>query len=900
MATRFYLQNATAPYQPATYRGSWDATGNAVSSKLGVTKAGASNLNTVAETSTTNSWDVLLVRFVSDPIAATSFTTSDTVQWVAGVTESSNNLNGFYHVHIYVTTGDSDTVRGTLLNNSIGATEWTTTATGRGEGTKSLANNVSALAGDRIVVEVGYQAVNTSSVSMSGTLYFGATGGTDLAQASTAVTTNPGWVEFSTTITTLTTIAPSSSTATSAANAPVLEIPSVNQFSFQRRGTPFRALANPAGSWGFDYPRAGAPGPLTKRTSLSLDSTATPGASTATASASVPTTLLLLEPPAATATADAPAPVAGTFTTVSATLATATANTALPTPLASSSVAPDQSTASATAPAPSLVITSLLVLTTATATGAAPTPSTSATTDSVGSWGFDYARRGQPLRAIGTNATARTFEFARRTSPHRALTGTNGAAVVTIGGTIAQATSAALAPTPFASSTVSPGASTASASAPVPTMGAGSTVSPPVATATAESYAFFALPTVVVAEVATATMRMVGTYSGSVYGDVEPDGTGPWAATGPSVVPVATATGTALAIDNTREIAPITVTATAAALAPAITQLIGLELAYATAEMPDVEVVVALTPPVSTATANTATPTVVVAILPNAATATGDGAQPTPVGISSATVTPDVAAATAAAPIPNIPLQVPVSTAAGAAFATTLTNDYVVIVPAPIQLVPLVLSAWAIGQGNIPGIRIILTPTTSTASADALVPSLSRGVSPAAATATGTAPVPIPTTTLAIPEATATAQARTPSILGVTTLLAVPASTAAATAPAPNSSVVSTAQPGAATATGAAGIPSVAYTHDQTTGAASASGSASAPSFVIFSTIPAPVSTADARAYFGQVNPKQRTVVVISAGRPRIVVSSVASHRGATVESELPEPAVAVSSAVRK
>lgn len=87
-------------------------------------------------------------------------------------------------------------LRGTLLSDNIGATEWPTSATGRGEGAKTL-TPVAVQAGDRVVFEIGYRAQNTSTTSYTGTLHYGGTGTTDLTSGNTNVTTQPGWVEFS-------------------------------------------------------------------------------------------------------------------------------------------------------------------------------------------------------------------------------------------------------------------------------------------------------------------------------------------------------------------------------------------------------------------------------------------------------------------------------------------------------------------------------------------------------------------------------------------------------------------------------------------------------------------------------------------------------------------------------
>ncbi len=195
MATRLYLGNAAASYTPTTKRGAWDNSAATLARRLSPVPEGAAATAAIAETSATNAFDVLWGRWISDP-AITAGTLSGTVQWIAGVLESNTAANDFFHVHIFVTAGDTDTVRGTLLTNNIGATEFTTTATGRGEGAKTV-TNVAVQVGDRIVVEIGYVANNTVTTSYTGTLHYGNTGTADLAQGGTTVTTSPGWVEFS-------------------------------------------------------------------------------------------------------------------------------------------------------------------------------------------------------------------------------------------------------------------------------------------------------------------------------------------------------------------------------------------------------------------------------------------------------------------------------------------------------------------------------------------------------------------------------------------------------------------------------------------------------------------------------------------------------------------------------
>lgn len=195
MAVRFYLTATAAPYTPTTKRGAWDNSAATLARYLGPRPAGTATTAVGAETSATNNYDVLWGRWVSDAAVAAG-TLSGTVEWIAGVLEAATDANAFWHVHIYVTSGDTDTVRGTLLTDSIGATEFpTTTAAGRGEGAKTV-TSVAISVGDRIVVELGFQNQNTITTSRNITLQYGGTGTTDRASGNTTAA-NPGWVEFS-------------------------------------------------------------------------------------------------------------------------------------------------------------------------------------------------------------------------------------------------------------------------------------------------------------------------------------------------------------------------------------------------------------------------------------------------------------------------------------------------------------------------------------------------------------------------------------------------------------------------------------------------------------------------------------------------------------------------------
>jgi hypothetical protein len=193
MATRLYISNDAAAVTPSP-QGGWDDVAAVVTRKLGP-KAGASATVAQSETSTSATWDVLLGVWVSDTLSAQ--TISGTLDWCVGAMESSNNMNANTHLFAWVMKPDG-TSRGTLLDTIV-ASEWLATGTGKAVSGAAL-SSVGALSGDRIVVELGYQAQNTFNNLWTGTLWYGNAGVTDLTNGNTNVTTQPGWVEFSATL----------------------------------------------------------------------------------------------------------------------------------------------------------------------------------------------------------------------------------------------------------------------------------------------------------------------------------------------------------------------------------------------------------------------------------------------------------------------------------------------------------------------------------------------------------------------------------------------------------------------------------------------------------------------------------------------------------------------------
>lgn len=195
--TRLYTANAAAWYTPPTVRGTWtDTEGSGNIFRLS-SKAGAA-ATLIAWSLGGGTWTLLVSRWVSDPIKQDySFTAADTIEWLAGVEISSTvNAASTWDVFAYVTTGNTDTPRGTILTNTVGSTAIDGTATGHGDGAKNLTATVNALKGDRVVVEMGVRKTGTATGTRTWTQNYGNTGGTDLTEGSVNVTIKPGWIEL--------------------------------------------------------------------------------------------------------------------------------------------------------------------------------------------------------------------------------------------------------------------------------------------------------------------------------------------------------------------------------------------------------------------------------------------------------------------------------------------------------------------------------------------------------------------------------------------------------------------------------------------------------------------------------------------------------------------------------
>lgn len=205
MPTRFYLPASGAAAVSPAYGSLWNTTAAASRIKMVAAKSNTALAAVdVAEAVATGNYDVLIRQFVSDPIAAGKI--SGYVTAVIRSLESNAAADDILNISIRVVSNDGATVRGWLVPctpyTSLVATvgsineEFPTASATRIINALPL-NVVNATVNDRIVVEIGYRALNTATTSRTGTLTFGdptATG--DSALSSGTTTSEVPWVEF--------------------------------------------------------------------------------------------------------------------------------------------------------------------------------------------------------------------------------------------------------------------------------------------------------------------------------------------------------------------------------------------------------------------------------------------------------------------------------------------------------------------------------------------------------------------------------------------------------------------------------------------------------------------------------------------------------------------------------
>jgi hypothetical protein len=200
VTTRFYFTNSAASYTPAIVRGAFTSSTLAATNTyaLSKTKAGASIATSAVDNVTTNPNRILLHRHVSGPLAGGSVTAgSAPYTHTQARSQSATAATMTVFIHIWFTVGNTDTLRATYVNSFVGSTAFATTLTAFSYNS-GTATAVTIQQGDRMVIEMGFNAANTggSGTPYTGTLQIGGTAADLATTGTTGVTTNSPWIEW--------------------------------------------------------------------------------------------------------------------------------------------------------------------------------------------------------------------------------------------------------------------------------------------------------------------------------------------------------------------------------------------------------------------------------------------------------------------------------------------------------------------------------------------------------------------------------------------------------------------------------------------------------------------------------------------------------------------------------
>jgi hypothetical protein len=196
MATRMYFSRDAFTYINPGTLGTWGSSVKSIKQLLNSGSTDASLLNTGYTGYGLGT--VLYRQYISPPMSASiSFTGSTTTTLVNRHSESSTSANA-YQLYYVAIVNSSGVVQASFSANEKDGTEFATSLTARSNLNTGGLGTYTTTAGDRIVVELGWDQDASGSYTI--TMSEGYVGGTDLSgEGDTDI--QQGWIEFSNTIT---------------------------------------------------------------------------------------------------------------------------------------------------------------------------------------------------------------------------------------------------------------------------------------------------------------------------------------------------------------------------------------------------------------------------------------------------------------------------------------------------------------------------------------------------------------------------------------------------------------------------------------------------------------------------------------------------------------------------
>jgi hypothetical protein len=164
---------------PSSTRGSWYLRPSSTV-RLASTRSGTLS-NSLRMEGASSVVSVGLLWAISDPLSGVNLPAGSRMDWAIESAQQADDADFFWHVHLYLLAGSTNTVRCTLLNNHresfVDENEWPSfpLVSGPRSQPPALSACSNARAGDRLVVEIGYVARNQFSAVRYGFLNYGST-----------------------------------------------------------------------------------------------------------------------------------------------------------------------------------------------------------------------------------------------------------------------------------------------------------------------------------------------------------------------------------------------------------------------------------------------------------------------------------------------------------------------------------------------------------------------------------------------------------------------------------------------------------------------------------------------------------------------------------------------------
>lgn len=195
-ATRFYLSNSLTSGIAPAFNAGWNVTTGANRYMMKTVKDGSTLASRTTSSGQAAVAKFLMHQWISVPLAAQTLNGTFTGQIRFNQSSTTSTTGqGFGYIRLFKADGTLRTEISTFTTTNL-----TTTLTNRTCTSGMVDPGIAISAGDRIVVEIGWNYSVGTNTTRTGTGSFGTSPATDLAVDNTTTTANCPWIEFSQTL----------------------------------------------------------------------------------------------------------------------------------------------------------------------------------------------------------------------------------------------------------------------------------------------------------------------------------------------------------------------------------------------------------------------------------------------------------------------------------------------------------------------------------------------------------------------------------------------------------------------------------------------------------------------------------------------------------------------------